>query len=408
MAWTKLWVIAFRDLLRNRRRTFFTLLAVALGLALLIVMNGFIAGIVDDALQNSIRLQTGHVQVRAGSYEDGRRSLQWKDLIAQPADVAARAVALPEVLAATPVLWSETILNTNDESVGLQLYGIEPDSAVYDPIRASLVGGNFLEANDRGGVLIGERLANSLGLKLGENVSLTTINADNEPTEGLFVIRGIFSSGVLIYDEGTIFMPLPRAQTFALTGDRASAVVMLLHDENAAEQVAAALTAPGLQALTWRELNSVFIETMGIAMSFYTILDAIVMMIVAVIIANTLLMAVFERIREMGILAALGMKRRQILQMMLFEASIIALIGIAFGLLIGLGGVALLTQNGFVMGEMAGSTDTIPLSAVVYAKFAPDVFTGLAIWTFIVAVVASIYPAWFAARLEPVKALHSS
>ncbi|MCB0024994.1 MAG: ABC transporter permease, partial [Caldilinea sp.] len=77
MAWTKLWVIAYRDLIRNRRRTFFTLLAVALGLALLIVLNGFIAGILDDALQNSIRLQTGHVQVRAETYEDSRRSLQW-------------------------------------------------------------------------------------------------------------------------------------------------------------------------------------------------------------------------------------------------------------------------------------------------------------------------------------------
>ncbi|MCB0149803.1 MAG: ABC transporter permease, partial [Caldilineaceae bacterium] len=89
MAWTKLWVIAYRDLIRNRRRTFFTLLAVALGLALLIVLNGFIAGILDDALQNSIRLQTGHVQVRAETYEDSRRSLQWKDLVEQPGEIAA-------------------------------------------------------------------------------------------------------------------------------------------------------------------------------------------------------------------------------------------------------------------------------------------------------------------------------
>ncbi|MCB9120466.1 MAG: ABC transporter permease [Caldilinea sp.] len=408
MAWTKLWVIAYRDLIRNRRRTFFTLLAVALGLALLIVLNGFIAGILDDALQNSIRLQTGHVQVRAETYEDSRRSLQWKDLVEQPGEIAAQAATMPEVAAATPILWADTILNTSSESVGMQLYGIEPDSAFYDPIRASLVGGNFIEANDRGGVMIGKRMADSLGLKLGENVSLTTINADGVPEEGIFAIRGIFDSGVLVYDEATVFMPIAKAQSFALTGDRASTIIMLLHDENDADQVAAAVTAPDLQALTWRELNAVFLETMGTAMSFYWILDGIVMLIVAVIIANTLLMAVFERIREMGILSALGMKRRQVMQMMIFEASIISLAGIILGLAIGLGFVALLTQNGFVMGEMAGSTPTIPLSAVVYAKFAPETFAWLAVWTFIIALLASLYPAWFAARLEPVKALHAS
>ncbi len=408
MAWTKLWVIAYRDLIRNRRRTFFTLLAVALGLALLIVLNGFIAGILDDALQNSIRLQTGHVQVRAETYEDSRRSLQWKDLIERPGDIAAQAASMPEVAAATPILWADTILNTSSESVGMQLYGIEPASAFYDPIRASLVGGSFVEANDRGGVMIGKRMADSLGLKLGENVSLTTINADGVPEEGIFAIRGIFDSGVLVYDEATIFMPLAKAQSFALTGDRASTIIMLLHDENDADQVAAAVAAPGLQALTWRELNSVFLETMGTAMSFYWILDGIVMLIVAVIIANTLLMAVFERIREMGILSALGMKRRQVMQMMIFEASIISLAGIIVGLLLGLGAVGLLTQNGFVMGEMAGSTPTIPLSAVVYAKFAPETFAWLTAWTFIIALLASLYPAWFAARLEPVKALHAS
>ena len=328
MAWTKLWVIAYRDLIRNRRRTFFTLLAVALGLALLIVLNGFIAGVLDDAIQNSIRLQTGHVQVRAATYEDSRRSLQWKDLVDQPGAIAAQATSMPEVATATPILWADTILNTSNESVGMQLFGIEPASAFYDPIRVSLVAGNFIEANDRGGVMIGKRLADSLGLKLGENVSLTTINADGVPEEGIFAIRGIFDSGVLVYDEATIFMPLAKAQSFALVGDRASTVIMLLHDENAAEQVAASLAAPGLQALTWRELNSVFLETMGTAMSFYWILDGIVMLIVAVIIANTLLMAVFERIREMGILSALGMKRRQVMQMMIFEASIISLAGI--------------------------------------------------------------------------------
>ena len=175
MTWVKLWVIAFRDLMRSRRRTFFTLLAVALGLALLIVLNGFIAGIVDDAVQNNIRLQTGHVQVRAATFPDGKRTLQWKDLIDAPETIVAQAAALPEVAAAAPVLWADAILNTSDESMGLQLYGIDVASPLYDPIRGSLVAGEFLVANDRSGVMLGKRLADSLGLNVGQNLSLIHI-----------------------------------------------------------------------------------------------------------------------------------------------------------------------------------------------------------------------------------------
>ncbi len=408
MTWTKLWVIAYRDLTRSRRRTFFTLLAVALGLALLIVLNGFIAGIVDDALQNSIRLQTGHVQIRAATFPDDKRSLQWKDLLDRPAALVAQAAAMPEVATAAPVLWADTVLNTSQESVGLQLYGIDVASSLYDPIRTALVAGDFLAANDRSGILMGKRLADSLNLPLGATVNLVTIDANGQPQEARFVIRGLFDSGVLVYDEGTLFMPLEKAQAYTLVGDRASAVMLLLHDKESAERVAAALAAPGLQTLTWRDLNAFFIQTMDTAMSFYMFLDAIVMLIVAVIIANTLLMAVFERIREMGILAALGMKRRQIMQMMLFEASIIALAGIVVGVILGLLGVAFLTQNGFVMGEMAGVASTIPMSAVLYARFDPVTFAWLTLWTFIIALAASLYPAWFAAHLEPVEALHTN
>jgi len=407
MAWTKLWMIAYRDLARNRRRTLFTMLAVALGLALLITLNGYISGVMEDGLQNSIRLQTGHVQVRAATYPDGKHSVQWKDLIERPEEIAAQAMTMPEVRAAAPILWLDAVLSTGNESIGLQVYGIDVTSALHDPLRASIVAGAFLDANDRSGVLMGERLAQSLNLKVGDTVHLVTINANGEPVEAPFVIRGLFSSGVLVYDESVLFMPLTRAQSFALTGNRASTVMIELHERNDAERVALALAQPGLQALTWRDMNAFIIQSMDTAFSFYMILDAIVMLIVAVIIANTLLMAVFERVRELGILAALGMKRLQILQMILFEAAIIALAGIAVGVVLGLLGVAFLTQNGFVLGEMAATAGNLPMSNVIYARFAPDLFAWLAVWTFLIALLASLYPAWFAARLEPVRALHT-
>jgi ABC-type antimicrobial peptide transport system permease subunit len=149
----------------------------------------------------------------------------------------------------------------------------------------------------------------------------------------------------------------------------------------------------------------VAIET---ALSFYVFLDAIVMLIGAVIVANTLLMAVFERTREIGILAALGMKRRQIMGMMLLEALILALAGVIVGVALGLGLVAYLSVNGIPLGDMGSAASNIALGSEMRARFVPVTFAWLAFWTLTIAVVASLYPAWFAARLEPVQALHAS
>ncbi|MBK8047210.1 MAG: ABC transporter permease [Anaerolineales bacterium] len=407
MALGKLWKISYRDLARHRRRTWFTLIAVGLGLGLLILLDGYIAGVMQDSLETSIRLKTGHLQLRAPSYEEEKVSLKWENLLSNANEIAAKATALPEVLAAAPVLWATGILDTADESASLRVYGIEPESALYDPIRDGLVAGEYLQPDDRSGIMIGKRLADSLGVTAGQKVNLTVVNADGEADTVTFTIRGIYNTGILSYDDTAAFMPLVRAQALARTGDRASTVMVRLHDRETAEQVAAQLQAPDTQVLTWRELNSLFLETFETAAGFYKILDAIVMIIVAVIIANTLLMAVFERIREIGILSALGMKRFQVVIMFLLEATILALAGIVVGLILGSAGVWYLATQGIFIGDIASTVDTIPIGTTLYAKFSPVSMGWLSLWTLLIVLLASLYPAWYAARLEPVDALHA-
>ncbi|MCO6453289.1 MAG: ABC transporter permease [Caldilineales bacterium] len=406
MALTKLWTIAYRDLMRNRRRTLFTMLAVALGLALLVLLNGWIAGILEGSLQISIRYQTGHIQLRAPSYESDQLSLLWKDLVDEPEALAAAADS-DSVMAASPVLWASVILSTNEDTAGLRLYGVEPESKLYDPFRAALTTGEFLTADDRDGVVIGQKLANELGIDVGQKINLAIVNADGQPDEALFTVRGLFSTGIFAYDEGAVFMPLAKARAFGGTGDRASAVVILLNDQEATDAVAAGLANRGADVLTWRDLNELLLMTVQTGMSFYYILDFIVILIVAVIIANTLLMAVFERVREMGILAALGMKARQIRLMFLLEASILGLVGILAGLVLGSLGVAYLANVGVNIGDIGAAAGGVTMGSVVYGRFVPSTFLGLSVATFIIILLASLYPAWYASKLEPVQALHA-
>lgn len=409
MSLKKLWTLAYRDLGRNRRRSALSLLAVALGLALLIMLNGYIAGTMEGTLQNSIRLRTGHVQIRAASYEEEQLSLVAKDLLADPEALAARAGALGEVKAAAPVVWASGILETIDDSAGLQISGIDVASPIYAPIRDAIVAGAYLAPDDRGGILIGKRLADSMGIGVGQKVNLAIVNADGRPDEGIFEIRGLYATGIPSYDESTAFLPLSKAQAFTGANRYASAVVILLHDQNDAERVAAALRGPGVTALTWSELNLLFVQLMQTSMSIYMILDFIVMLIVAVIIANTLLMSVFERIREMGILAALGMKGRGLLQMFLLQAVTLGLAGIVVGVALGSAGVAYLAVAGIPLGDQVASVggSNLTLGSTVHARFVPGTFAALSLAMLLIVSLASLYPAWYAARLEPVEALRA-
>ncbi len=407
MALGKLWVIGLRDLARNRRRSLVTLLAVALGLALLMFMHGLVSGVIEDTLQNGIRLETGHVQLRAPSYDRVKLSLQWKDLLENADALAARAARLPEVQAAAPVLWAGGALNTADESAGVQIYGVSPDAGIYAPIRESLIAGAFLSAEERDGVVIGKRMADSLGLGVGSKVNLVVINGDGKPAEATYTVRGIFASGVPAFDDSSIFMALDKLQAFTGSAGHASAVVILLKEQSQTDKVVAALGDTGAQALSWRELNAVLLQTMNTAMGYYVIMDIIVMLVVAVIIANTLLMAVFERIREVGILGALGMRRGQIMLMFLIEAVVLGLAGILVGIGLGSAIVAYMGKVGIYMGDMGSVASGMAMGTNLYTRFDWPTFASLAFWTLIIILAASLYPAWFAARREPVDALRA-
>jgi ABC-type lipoprotein release transport system permease subunit len=406
----KLWRIAVRDLGRNKRRSALTLIAVMMGLALVIALHGFEMGAIQGALDDNIRIQTGHVQVRGASYDEDKVSLKWEDLLGEPQGLAAQAQSLAEVRAAAPVLWAGGILGTVEDSVGVRVFGIDPPSELAAPYREGLVAGAFLAPDDRSGVLISQRLANNLGLALGDDVSLLINTSGEQPDEATFTIRGLYDTGFPGFDEATIFLPLAKAQAFTQVGDRASAVVALLHDREDADAVVSALHAPGLELLTWRDLNQLMAEGMNQAMGILYMMYLIVLAIVAVVVANTLLMSVFERTREMGILAALGMKGRQIMAMFLMESATLGAIGVILGVLLGSLGVYYLATEGIYFGdidmaEMVG-TD-IAYGETMYARFQWAATAVLSVVCWIIMLLASLYPAWFATRKEPIDALRA-
>jgi ABC-type lipoprotein release transport system permease subunit len=403
----KLWRIAVRDVGRNKRRSGLTLIAVALGLALVIALHGLEMGAMEGSVENNIRVQSGHVQVRAESHEEDKVSLKWEDLLEDPQGLVAQAQTLAEVQAAAPVLWASGILATVEDSVGVRVFGIDPLAETAATFREDLVG-EFLAPDDRSGVLISQRLANNLELAVGDDVSLLVNTSGEQPDEAIFTIRGLYDTGLPAFDEATIFLPLAKAQAFTRAGERASAVVVLLHDQEDADAVAAALRTPGLKVLTWRDLNQLMLQAMESAMGILYMFYLIVLAIVAVVVANTLLMSVFERTREMGILAALGLKGRQIMMMFMLESATLGALGVVLGVLLGSLGVYYMATEGIHLGDVSAQVSAdLAYGETMYASFQWSATAVLSVVCWAITLLASLYPAWFATRKEPIDALRA-
>ena len=401
---SQLFKLAYRNIGRNKTRSLLSALAVAGGMALLLLMVSVMEGEMRGALTNTIRLQSGHLQIRPASYEEGKTSLKWDDLIADPEAVAQTLKTLPEVITATPRLIASGILSLSDESKGVQIIGVDPLSNANQPCREGLIAGEFIRPEDREGIMIGNILAEKLKLAVGDAVNLLVNTSNGDVDQQLFTIRGIFTTRTPGFDELNVLMPISKAQAFTATENHASAIFVLLHDNEQAEPVARAIQSSLYKALTWQEQNQFVAQFEDYAGAFMIVLYLIVLGITATVVTNTLVMAVFERAREIGILAAIGMKGSGIMAQFLTEAALLATGGVIGGLLIGGAMVAYFTINGIYIGDY-GITGVL-FEDRIYAHLTLENTVVLGVVTYIITLAASLYPAMLAARMEPVEALH--
>ena len=401
----QLFKMAFRDLGRNRRRTFFSALAVAIGLALLMLMSSVINGEMGNAIQSAILLQSGHIQIRSATFDENKSSLKWEDLVVNPHQVAAQVSALPQVKAATPRLFASGFLSTGDESAGVKIYGIDPDSAANDPYRMGLLDGSFLAADDREGLLIGKPAADKLHLQVGDTVGLSVNTSNGDVLEQVFTIRGIYSTNTYAFDAATILLPLAKAQAITQTENHASTIFILLNNDADTDSVVSALQGQNLEILSWRDMNQLIVEFETMANSYIAFFYLIILAITASVIVNTLIMSVYERTREIGILSAVGMRGSRILGLFLAESSFLAVGGVILGLALGWGAVQLFNINGFYIGNMGLSGFLV--GDTIRAQLMLDDILNLSAMTFIVTLLAGLYPAVTASRMEPVAALRA-
>ena len=257
-------------------------------------------------------------------------------------------------------------------------------------------------------MLIGLPLAESLDLSPGDSIDLIVNTSEGDTDEQRFTIRGVYTTDTPGYDKATIFMPLEKAQTISRTENYASMIYILLHEMDDTAAVKEAIQAPGYIVEDWEEMNKliIIVEQLSNAMMFF--FNLMVLGVTSTVIMNTLLMAVYERTREMGILGALGMKAKQVKALFLTEATLLAIGGVIIGLAIGVPLVLYYAQVGFFLGDMgisANSSFMFGNSIYPYPTFGDAISVSIA--ALLITILSGYYPASQASKLEPVEALHS-
>ena len=410
--------IAWRNLGRNKRRTMLAVGAIALGQLTLVFVNGLMAGSFNDMLETVTGPLVGHVQIHHEEWREERAIDLYVDDLSE---AKAEMEALPLVASVLPRIYSPVLAASGEERD--EPADAEPAMVVGVDVDLESQKGGLLEAAEPGNlpgersVVLGRVLANRLGVEPGQLLAVIGQDADGFPVSDLFEIKAIIRSNVDVVKTMGVVMDIADAGEFLAMPDQAHEIVVQSDDYRNAEALAASVVAlPALanaEVLQWREAVPELARIIDMKGKIDLIFLAIVFVAAAAGIANTATMSAFERTHEFGMLLAVGTRPARIIRMVLIESIIIGLLGVAVGSIIGTALVVATSQTGIDYAALGGvsaedvSFGGMSISYIIYPMFEfRHVLLGLCAVT-MTSVLASLWPAALAARLEPVEAMRS-
>jgi ABC-type lipoprotein release transport system permease subunit len=410
----KLLRMAWRNVWRNWRRTVIAGIAIALGLAFMLLYEGMLGGMNEALYGNTVKLQGGHVQVHAPGFREKANRLPLLPLVDPDAAVEA-ALAQPEVVAVAQRVETGGMVSSREGTLSVVITGIEPEKeAPVSLVAENVVQGRWLEGFDEDVLLIGKELAEQLELNVGDRVTLVGRATHQQMRRRTMTIVGIYDLGIPEIEESMVYVSLFEAQTLFDLRDQATEVAVHLEQVGQEPPVVERLQTalPGYEVDAWDTLDPSMKQMMEIEAQVMNMFGLVILLIVGVGILNLMLMAVFERTREIGLLAAMGLKRRETVVLFLLEGVLVGLLGALAGSVLGGAIGAYYGRVGIDWIALYGGIDVGEFGMIglmgdrLYLRIGIGVLAGRALTVGVTAALASLYPAWQASRREPAEALH--
>ncbi|MDH3337753.1 MAG: FtsX-like permease family protein [Gammaproteobacteria bacterium] len=397
--------LAWRNLWRNHRRTLIMLMAVVLGTWAMIFMTALMRGMVTDVVKDGISALPGHVQAHHPDYRDDPSVA---NLIAvSDAELAARFSAAGFVKWATRVRVPAVITSEYD-SRGVTLLGVDP---MYERdltfVDYDEVTGRFLQSADDSGIVIGAKLAETLNTEVGKRIVLMSQNPDNDIADRGFRVIGLFKANIRAFEENYVFAGKITVQKMLGIGDQVSELVVLADDYRNVEaeyNKTVELIDGGGEVKRWFELDPYLGSMLGVMDGFVLVWIIVIFLALSFGLVNTLVMAVFERVREIGLMLALGMRPMNILGQIVVESSLLLAIGLAIGTALSWASVQPI-KDGIDISIVSEGLDMWGMSSVLYPELLLSDVILANVVVLLLGFLASLSPAWRAAHYEPIEAI---
>jgi ABC-type lipoprotein release transport system permease subunit len=403
-----IFTLAWRNLWRNHRRTLIMLSAITVGVWAMIFMTALMRGMVDDMLLNGIRNLPGEVQIHHPEYRDDQSI---NNSIEAPNERLLKALQLPEVKAWTTRVRVPAVISSERDSRGVTLLGVEPNSEVQLGFDLdSIVEGRFLKGNNDSGIVIGAKMAERLETRLGKRIVIMSQDPENNIADRGFRIIGIYKAKMTSLEEMYVYAGLTTVQKLLSLENKVSEIAITGDDYRNVDRwfpVIKKAAGNKLQTLAWHQSDT-YLSTMLTTMDGFVLIWIIVVFLALSFgLVNTLIMAVFERIREIGLMQALGMRPSLILYQILIESFLLLVIGILLGNALAIATIMPL-QDGIDISAVAKGMEMMGTSSMLYpALKLNDVLLANTI-VIVLGLLTSILPAWHAASFDPIEALNTN
>jgi ABC-type lipoprotein release transport system permease subunit len=401
--------LAWRNIWRHRRRTIIIVLAMSITLAMMMWYDGVLNGFTDTIYGNAVKVLGGNIQVHAAGYRAQASSTPLLPL-ADPQAVINAAEANPSTLGATQRINTGGLVTSHEGAFAVGITGVEPENEFNLNIIGQYVkDGRNLTSADTDTLLIGKGLADAMNVQVGDRVTLVGRSQHEQMRQRTMTVTGIFDLGMADIEKQTVYISLGEAQSlYDLNGQSTEVAVFLKHigQENAViKSMQSKLNGYEIESFqaNYPDLASAITTKSGVM----NIFSVIIIAIAGVGILNLLLMAIYERTREIGMLGALGMKPAQISLLFILEGVMIGLVGVAAGIVLGLALNGLLMKVGIDFGSFSSITSYMALvKDKIYPTWGTEKLLMRASVVAIISALAAVIPAIEAGRREPAEALH--
>jgi len=398
-------LLAWRNLWRNYRRTLIMLLAITVGVWSMIFMTALLRGMVDNMVRQGITALPGHVQIHAAAFRDDPSVTH---------RMAAPDGALSEFLNGTAVTaWTSRIkvpavISSEQDNRGIILLGVDPEGEMalgFDP--GAIIEGRFLDRSSDRGIVIGRKLMQRLETRLGKRVVVMSQDPENAIAERGFRVVGVFSAELESREETIVYTGLEVTQKMLGVGSDISEIAVLGPDYRSPGALASSiheLAGANDEVLSWLELDPYLSAMMQVMDGFVLVWMVVIFLALSFGLVNTLMMAVFERIREIGLMRALGMRPSAIVYQILVESLMLLMLGLLAGNVLAVGTVWWL-EDGIDVSAVAKGMEMMGASSVMYPVLEWSDLALANTVVIVLGIITSMLPAWRATQYRPVEAL---